>query len=162
AIGSWTDAVYLSSDSAWSPNDPVLGRVTHSVNVAGGQSYTATLAATLPGIKPGQYRVIVRTDIFREVPEAAATLANNTLASARSLTISAPELHLDTPLASTLSRQQEQLFQINVGPGQTLRVDLQTAAQDAPTELYIRYADVPSGSQYDAVYSNPMGGNQSV
>src|SRR4029077_16715768 len=47
--------------------------------------------------------------------------------------------HLDTRLASTLSRQQEQLFQIDVGPGQTLRVDLQTAAQDAAAELYIRY-----------------------
>jgi hypothetical protein len=48
ATGSWTDAVYLSSDGTWNIDDPLLGYVEHDGGVAAGGSYTGSLTATPP------------------------------------------------------------------------------------------------------------------
>ena len=47
AQGRWTDAVYLSSDTAWDVGDILLGKVDHSGDVAGHSSYGGSLTAGL-------------------------------------------------------------------------------------------------------------------
>src|SRR5262249_20448894 len=137
--GGWSDAGYLSADANWDIHDPLIGRVSHSGALAPGAAYTATLDATLPGVKPGQYRVIVRTDLFDEVSEGPTGEGNNTTASPGALTVSVPELHLGVALDTTLSAGQARLFQVNVGQGQTLQIDLTTAAATASNEVFVRY-----------------------
>lgn len=68
-FGGWTDAVYLSDDNLWDIGDRLLGKLAHSGVLAENDSYTATLEALVPPIKIGQYRVIVRPDIYNEVFE---------------------------------------------------------------------------------------------
>ena len=68
AVGSWQDALYLSTDPTYDASDALLGTLTHTGNVAAGGSYTATLTAAVPGVNPGPYYVIVRTDIRNALP----------------------------------------------------------------------------------------------
>ena len=60
ADGSWYDTLYLSPTPTWNVNDPLLGSVYQTQNLAPGASYTGTLTAPLPGVAPGSYYVIVR------------------------------------------------------------------------------------------------------
>jgi len=65
----WTDAVYLSDDNLWDINDRLLGKVAHDGVLDGNGSYTASLDALVPPVKVGQYRLVVRPDIYNEVFE---------------------------------------------------------------------------------------------
>jgi subtilase family serine protease len=80
AAGTWTDSVYLSTDNVWDINDIPLGRTRRDVaGLAAGTSYSLSLDATLPPAKPGQYRIIVRSDIFNEVYEGSNESNNTTV-----------------------------------------------------------------------------------
>src|SRR5205823_2514521 len=67
AEGTWTDAVYLSDDNVWDIHDRLLGRAVFTGTLMTDQAYTATLDAFVPPTRVGQYRIIVRPDIFNEV-----------------------------------------------------------------------------------------------
>ncbi len=148
AEGSWSDSVYLSADSTWDLGDVLLGKVSHSGDLAVGLTYTAQLTATLPPTRAGAYRIIVRTDIFDEVYEGVDE-RNNTTASGSAVTVSVPELQLGVPLPTTLSPGVERLYKLTVGSGQTLSVALDAADDLSTNELYVRYGDVPSGLAFD-------------
>ncbi len=47
--------------------DAFFGRALHTGTVAAGGSYNSTLTAPLPGVLPGNYRVIVRSDIRKQL-----------------------------------------------------------------------------------------------
>ncbi len=100
ASGTWTDAAYLSPGAIWDYNDPVIGRMAFSGTSCRERTYTATLDANLPLATPGQYRVIVRTDIFDDVFESSYD--NNTTASADVADGRRAGLHLGVPLDTTL------------------------------------------------------------
>ena len=67
------DSIYLSADGIWDINDPLIGRVTHVGDVEGGASYTESLTAALPGVVPGDYQIIIRSDILNRIPETDET-----------------------------------------------------------------------------------------
>ncbi|WP_013334633.1 CARDB domain-containing protein [Gloeothece verrucosa] len=161
AQGTWTDAAYLSTDAIWDINDRPVGRVTHSGTLGTGESYTSTLDATLPPATPGQYRLIVRPDIFNQVYEAEDE-ANNRTASASTLNVTVEELQLGVPLQTTLNTGQERLYQVNVGIGQTLKVKVNSAATTAANEVFVRFNNAPTGIVYDAAYTGLLGPNQSA
>ncbi|HND23400.1 MAG TPA: putative Ig domain-containing protein, partial [Rhodocyclaceae bacterium] len=162
---SWTDAVYLSDDNTWDIGDRLLGKVTHTGVLGQDGSYTASLDALIPPTKPGQYRVIVRPDIYNEVyegPYRSAGEANNFTTSPNVLNVTVNELHLGVYEDTTLSTGQSRLYKLTVGQGQTLKVSLTTGDQDAANEIFIRYGDVPDGFHYDATYDNPLQANQTA
>jgi hypothetical protein len=164
--GSWSDAVYLSKDGTWDLGDRLLGRVAHStggVPLEVGASYEGTLAAPLPPAKADQYRIIVRPDIFNEVyegPPEDPRERNNFGASADAMSVSVPELHLGAPLDTTLSPGELRLYRIAVGANETLRVSLDSSADDAQNELYVRYDALPSGFAFDASSEDPIAADQ--
>ncbi|MCM8597201.1 MAG: putative Ig domain-containing protein, partial [Candidatus Accumulibacter sp.] len=169
AYGRWTDAVYLSADNEWDVNDFLLGKVEHVGDLAGNTSYDGTLRVRLPPVKDGEWRVIVRPDLYNEVFEGsirytAAGLqlppgeANNRSASGGTLRVRVPELEVGKPLASTRGPGDERLYKLAVAGGETLRVRLEAAA--GSNELYLRYGEVPSGYAYDAAYGDPMAADQ--
>ena len=82
---TWTDSVYLSIDPTIDANAVLLGRVSHSGNVAGLSQYTATMTAAVPGLAPGSYRVIVVADSALQVPDT--NRANNTAVSTTELSV---------------------------------------------------------------------------
>ncbi len=165
AIGSWSDAVYLSADSVWDIGDRLLGRKSFSGSLAQGQSYTLSLDAALPPSREGQYRIIVRPDIFNEVFEGVFTSPgerNNFSVSPAALSTEVEEIHLGVPFQATLNTGQEKVYRVSVGQGETLKVTLTSPAQDAANELFLRYGDVPSGFLYDAIYQDQLQANQTT
>ena len=123
ASGSWTDAVYISTSATWDITAKLLGRATFSGSLDPDGSYTLSLTSTIPGLAPGNYRVIVRTNIFNSVYEGADA-ANNTTASAATIAVGVDVLTIGAPLNTTLLPGQERLYQVQVPEGQTLRVTL--------------------------------------
>ena len=173
AIGSWTDAIYLSSDNQWDLSDKLLGKVTHSGGLNASGSYAGSLTAKLPPLKEGSWRVIVRPDLYNEVYEGAISYtetglniapgeANNRLVSGSTMQVSVPEMMVASPLDTTLSSGQERLYKVSVAAGETLRVSLDSTATKGANELFIRYGDIPTGFAFDASYTNPVSPDQEV
>ncbi|WP_346949757.1 putative Ig domain-containing protein, partial [Dyella sp.] len=171
AYGQWTDAIYLSMDNVWGLDDILLGKVTHSGDLAGGASYSGKLTAQLPPLKDGHWRIIVRPDLYNEVYEGGISYgpnglvmapgeANNLTASAATIQTQVPPLAIASPLQTTLSSGDVQLYKVTVAAGQTLRVMLDAMAASGDNELYIRYGDIPTTYAYDAAYSNPSAADQ--
>jgi subtilase family serine protease len=167
ASGSWTDAAYLATGAIWNINDPLIGEVTVSPVSPDGKPglqpdelYTATLDAVLPVALPGQYRVIVRDDIFNDLVQTPDNPRDGT--SQDVMNVTAPALQLGVPLDTTLSSGEDRLYQVTVAQGQTLEVDLTTPATQAANEEFIRFNALPSGTQYDAIYQGPLQPNQTL
>src|SRR5690606_35714972 len=173
ALGRWTDALYLSADNEWDLGDTLLGKVTHVGDLGANGSYTATIKATVPALKDGNWRIIVRPDLYNEVFEGKISYtdtglnlppgeANNRTASGGTLRVTVPTLDVATPLQTTLATDDTLLFKVTVGAGETLKVTLDSLAADGANELYIRYGDIPSGYNYDAAYSLAVSPDQQV
>ncbi|MCC5624358.1 hypothetical protein [Nostoc sp. CHAB 5715] len=135
--------------------------MSHNGNLAKNADYTSTLTANLPPAIPGQYRIIVRPDIFNSVYEAENE-SNNRTTSANPLNVTVEQLQLGVAKETTLSTGQERLFEINLQAGQTLRVNASSAASLAANEVFVRFGQAPTSIVYDAAYTGVLGPNQSV
>ena len=71
-------------------------------------------------------------------------------------------LQLGVQLDANLDTSQERLYRIDVPAGATLRVDLNSTANTAANEMFIRYNDVPTPAVFDAAYTGPLAPNQTV
>ncbi len=160
ANGSWYDALYLSPTPTWSISDPLLQQVPETQNLAPGGSYTQNVTAPLPGVAPGSYYVILRTNILDSFPEQ--NLSNNVSASLTQTAIDAPALTLGTPTNGTLNQSQAAYYKVVVGAGQTLQVTLTGQDATAGNELYVSYGTMPTRSQYDYRYSQPFEADQQI
>jgi RHS repeat-associated protein len=162
ANGSWVDALYLSPTQTFEVTDPLLGHVYQTQDVASGGSYTGTLSAPLPGVAPGSYYVILRTNILDSYPEL--TLANNLSASLTQTAIDAPALTLGTAATGSLSAGQSAYYKVVVDAGQTLQFALATDQQHqtAANELYVSFGTMPTRSQANYRYSQAFAANQQI
>ena len=152
--GSWTDALYLSKDGVWSLNDPLIAQVEHTGGIAAGGTYMGSVTAALPGVVPGGYQVIVRTNILSQ-----STGTNATGASGTNIAVSVPTLTFGTPAGGTLTTGQSAYYQFKVGAGETVDI---AAASNNPlsiNNLYVRFGDLPTLGQYDATSLNPSVAN---
>ncbi len=161
ATGPWTDAVYFSPTTTWSINDPFVGTVEFSGTLAPGQSYTQTLTAKIPPLTPGEYYVIVRTDIFNQVFEGTFT-PDKTSASNSVIDLSAVSLVLGVPYAATLNSNEEELYQVSVQPGQTMEVTAKPADSDATLQLFVSATGAPTTTVFDASSNGALGGVQTA
>lgn len=151
ASGSWTDSVYLSSDSVLDASDQLVGRVLHTGDLAAGQTYQGTLMAPLPGVKEGQYHIIVLTDSRLEI--ADANRANNTGLA----TVDVGLMGLTPPdtIVGTIADGQSIYIRVTTPLGLEAMVNIAAqfgAAHEA--ELYFRHGDVPDRSTFDAMASD--------
>ncbi len=158
ASGTWTDAAYLSPNAIWNYTDPVIGQISYSGTLQPGQSYTQTLDANLPGATPGQYRVIIRTNIFVDIPVVEPL--DNATASPSVLSVTVPALQLGVPVNTTLDTGENRLYEVTVPQGDTLRVDVTSTNNNAANELFLRYNELPTSSTYDAAYQGALQANQ--
>jgi hypothetical protein len=164
AVGQWTDAVYLSKDTTWDSNDAVIGRVDHIGDLAVNATYNGTLEAALPAVLPGEYYVIVRTDVRNFVRENDET--NNAGASSAKVKLDVPELTLGVAQSATLSFGQERYYKVNAPANETLRFTLDGNRDNKPqqpaNELYARFGLLPSRSAYDFLFHRPYEPNQEI
>lgn len=153
AVGSWTDALFLSADATWDLRDELIARVEHQGDVPAGGGYTNIVTAPLPGVAPGRYYVIVRSDIRNRVPEPDEQ--NNFAASLEQVTTDIPELAPGIPAAGTLSEGQAAFYKLPTRPGETLEILLDGAAPAGFNELYIRFGAPPNRTQFDWIHETP-------
>ncbi len=160
ASGRWSDAVYLSEDNEWDIGDRLLGRVQFNGEVTPGQTYNQTLNTTLPPVLPGSYRIIVRPDIYNQIYEAENEV-NNQTTSLDPFDVKVEELFVGVPLETTLNTGQSRLYQIQLEPGQTLKVTVDSANDESANELFVRYGQVPTQTNYDG-FGGELAADQSV
>jgi CARDB len=165
AQGTWSDAVYLSEDAFWDINDRLLGHASFTGVLGKDGTYTSSITAVVPPSKAAQYRLIVRSDIFKDVyegPSNSPEERNNATASVGTLSIGVDEIHLGVPFATTLSSGETRVYRVTVPENETLKVNLFGLDQSASNELFLRYGDVPTGFQFDAIYQDQLQANQTA
>ena len=161
AFGNWFDSIYISADEQWDVNDALLGRFEHIGNVPGHTSYSGRVSqALLVGLVPGDYHVIIRSDILNHITEINEE--NNIGASLDQVAIEMAVLELETADTGMLIRGFPIYYRMNVGSGETIRVRLESEWDDAINELYIRYGELPTRSQFDFYFRNAFAADQDV
>jgi hypothetical protein len=160
AFGAWDDTIYLSKDGTWDIGDIVLGKFHHVGDVAAGGEYTGLLTAALPGVDPGSYQIIIRTDIRNQILETNE--ANNIGASLDSVSIDAPELTLGVPTQAVLSQGKSAYYKVTVEAGQTLRLHTKANNSSTSAEMYVSFGAPPSRSTYDLRYPNAFDNEQEI
>jgi subtilase family serine protease len=148
ARGTWNDSLYLSADPHWDLGDQLFATVTHRGDVPGGSSYTETAEGPLPGVAPGEYHLIVRSDIRGSIPELDES--NNIAASLDQVEMDVAVLVLGEAATGSLSAGRSVYYQTAVTAGETLLISLDSASEVAVNELYVRFEpSVPSRNDYD-------------
>ncbi|TAK36246.1 MAG: hypothetical protein EPO21_03325, partial [Chloroflexota bacterium] len=104
AVPSWIDRVYLSTDNTLSADDPQIGSLAHAAILADGDTYTASVNATLPNVSSGSYYAILSVDADARLPESNDS--NNTAVG--TIMIGAPDLtptNLTSPANGVMGQQ---------------------------------------------------------
>ncbi|WP_342364198.1 CARDB domain-containing protein [Terrarubrum flagellatum] len=160
AVGSWYDSLYLSSDDAWDIGDRLIGRVLHTGGVGANSSYTETLHGVLPGVIPGDYHVIVRTDIRNLLPETVET--NNITGSLNAADIDVPRLTLGDLASGVIPQGGGSYYKLDLEAGQTVRITLDGADAGSGNELYVRFNAMAGRGVYDFSSATPFEEDQSL
>ena len=108
---------------------------------------------------PGQYYVVLRTNILDSFPES--NLTNNLSASLTQTSVDAPTLTPGVPATGSLAGGQSAYYKVNATAGQTFQLALSTTASADFNELYVSYGTMPTRSKYDFRYQSP-GANQQI
>ncbi|MFN0052759.1 MAG: CARDB domain-containing protein [Planctomycetales bacterium] len=160
ANGSWSDALFLSADSRWDLDDPLFGRVSHVGGVPMGSSYSESLTAPMPGVLPGNYQVIVRSDIRNQLVESNET--NNLAASLDGFAVDVAQLTLGVPNSGFLEQNGAAYYQVAVKTGDTLLIEYASDASEGFTEFYASFGTLPSRSHADFSAIDPFRQDQRI
>ena len=159
ATGSWTDSVYLSTQTTLNSSSVLLGRVQHTGGVAANGQYSETLTAPVPGLAPDNYYVVVLADSLGLVPELNRT--NTELASTNPVQVTLPTLTLGSPVSGTIGDGQDLYYQVTLAAGQDVAISAGLAALQGG-ELYVGYQTVPTTSTYETSSTSPTQTTQQV
>ena len=170
-LGSWSDRLYLSTDDAYSLDDIPLAVRSHSTFlgdgfIPAGGSETYFAGGRLTAAVPGDYYVVLRTDVYNAVNEVSEL--NNFGASLTSFTLSVPTLDLADGDDSFNVRSftfygapaHTEFFAFNTQEGQTIALDGQWNFIDfdpldpdfrrsSRTTVYVAHDRIPSPFDYD-------------
>ncbi|MUH00351.1 hypothetical protein F7734_52020 [Scytonema sp. UIC 10036] len=165
AQGIWHDSIYLSADDKWDINDTFFGRSQAPVNYVASPGneysyYDNSITAPLPGVVRGDYHVIVKSDIRNAIVENDEN--NNIGGSLEKVSIDVESLQLGVSKTGTLFQKQSAYYKIDVAQGETLQVTFDSLADNAFNELYIRYGEVPSQTEFDYGFENVSADQQIV
>jgi len=129
------------------PADLVVGVITVPANASPGVNATIT------------YTVDNR-DIRNQIPESDET--NNIAASLDRAAVDAQSLELGVPGLGTLSRGQSLYYKVQVPAGETLLVTFDSGAEEAFTELYVSFEQMPNRTRSDFAAIEPFQPDQRV
>ena len=154
ATGSWWDYVYLSRDQTWDLDDVVAARVFYDTAAHGvlqpGETYTQTVTASMPGVLPGDYHVIVRSNILRTLAES--TYSDNVLASSTDALLSLPSLISGEPQTSNVNHRDALYYRYDATAeeaGGSLLLRFGTSNVSVVNELYASFGTLPTPSRHD-------------
>ena len=163
AVGSIENAFYVSRDSAYQETDPLVSIQSQFINLAphasqvikGTVSVERTLkldtqgnvTATLPGVAPGLYYAIVRTNTRNTVRELA--LDNNLALSASPTQVDVEELVLGVPRSAIGVTGSSRYYRLATSADADVQLTLSSDQPDATNELYLAFDRVPRPGDFD-------------
>ena len=148
AFGEWMDAVYLSTDKTWSSDDELLGRVAHAGGLPARGTYSSNWEGDLPGVEPGKYYVIVRTDVRNKVRESDEK--NNARNSLTQLTATVKTIPSGVWSDTQLDFLRTKYVRTATKAGDTLQWDIQDSLPDAWNDLFAKVNKVARPFNYEA------------
>src|SRR5207244_2792650 len=145
----WVDGVYLSRDNLWDIGDTLLATVAHTGGLAANATYSGLSTPAMPGVLPGNYRILVRADVANQEKEGTGE-TNNVIATAL-LPLAVRPLPADgTSLSGTVTpADPSDYYVVHLDAGEELRVRLDAQSSSLSPELYVRYAAIPTRLAYD-------------
>ncbi len=162
-VGGWKDALYLSTDPFWDLDDTRIGTFQSSTGLSGplapGGTLQSSAVAAIPGVMPGDYFVLLRTDVYNNVLETDES--NNCCGFSMSpvrvgaipLALSEPEQPM--PFEGTLQQGQGRYFELVTPSDESVNITLDHDSPTAWTELYVKFGSVPSPADFDFRFENP-------
>lgn len=163
AQGWMRDNLYLSRDTIWEVTDPLIGSVNSQINIQSQFNLQRSLSFVMPGLTPGDYFFIVRTDVNNNIFETNET--NNTAASQNPIFIDLPELPLEVLLEDTLFNLADKHYRISVPDsliGESIITYLTGDSLNGVNELYVSHNRISSRISYDFIHGSPYKANQEV
>jgi subtilase family serine protease len=168
AKGSLTDAVYASANTTWDAADALLGTVDNYIDILPGgvqkkivrvhcaaigqEDFAGSVDGEVPGLLPGPYHFIVRTDIKDNIVESND--ANNAYASSSVTYVRTQHLNRNTAKTLFIKKDQSKYYSFTAGAGEDILVQLNGGTQEGLNEMFVRYADLPGRGNYDYLYQN--------
>lgn len=157
-VGSWTDAAFLSADDSWDIHDPFLGQVSVSQSLAPRSQVVSTLTLTTegfqraldavgPGVTPGAYFVVVRTDIGNNIRELSD--ANNTTITTAGTDFAVRDLPLHTTVVNELASGEEAFYRVVLSGNEDVRVRAGGTPSGDVYSLLLGRDSVPSRIHFD-------------
>lgn len=163
ATGYIKDIIYISSDSTWNFTDPKFGIRDNHVYIAPQMSQSSSVTSQVPGLTPGDYYVLVQTNVLNNIPEV--NMGNNTGISATKMTVTVPPLLLGIEKPDVLTDNIARYYEINIGEfqaGETMIVSLQGDSIAGMNELYLNFSSIPSRTEHTFSATEPFKGNQEL
>ena len=150
SVGRIRNAVYLSTDAAWSSDDIMLGYANTDINIIPNDQQPCSLSGMLTSVPEGSYYVIVKVNILNALNETS--YENNICVSMLTMEVGYPILAIGEQVDRNLATNQYIYYKLQVGPeyeGQTLSCSLITTEQQVANGLYLSHETVPTLAQYD-------------
>lgn len=147
ASGRWEDTLFLSTDQVWDIDDTPLGKVTVEQSLGPWESYDGTLTAQIPGVLPGNYFIILRSDIRNSIPESDE--GNNFGVALHTVQIDMVELTVNAAYTNSFYTGKDDFYKVLMPSNTTLFLTLSSAITNASTEMFTRFGAVPDRTRYD-------------
>ncbi len=155
--GRWLDGVFVSEDEVWGLEDPAVGTVQQSGSVGPGgeqhfaarfavEEFLGALESLTPGVLPGTYHIVVRTDLHNEIFESDVT--NNTGVSVAEVQVDVRELGIGGTLDDDVVAYGRRYFVVDPGPTDDVRLDFEVSSGSA-VEVFTRNGFVPDRLRFD-------------
>ena len=171
AQGLMRDALFLSADEAWDLDDRMLGVVEREIDIAPGGALSAAakvdvgvayrsdpqgeLTEIVPGVDPGDYFIVVRTDAANTIREIDD--ANNARSSTGTVNVDVPVLTPGVPESVSMRTGQTRYYRLDVGANKDVRLTLTSDDPDAANQLYVGFGRTPNpGGEADFSADEPF------
>lgn len=178
ARSRWTDAVYLSQDDQWDTGDTYVGAANPigSTSLAAGETVTRAANFIVPAMPEGEWYVLVRANVHRDIIESDGTNNVGACAAANRLDLAVPQLHIETDPGDTdhdgisdtdtataaMAVGGDYYYRVDVEPGEDLEVTLSCADRAAVTELFVRYGEMATPVTADYIFPNLLQPDQRI
>ncbi len=163
AAGWMKDNIYLSQDTSWEVTDLLIGSVFSQINIQPLFELNRSITFPLPGLTPGHYHVIVRTDVSNNINETSET--NNQNATQNTLFIDVPDLPFEVLTNDTLFNMTDIHYRIIVPDsliGESMITFLTGDSAHGVNELYLTHNQISSRISFDYMHTTPYQANQEV
>jgi len=148
-LGSWTDAVYLSTDDQWDIDDKLLATVDHTGGLLTGVAYSGSAAAVVPGVLPGDYYIIVRADLYNQEKEGGDE--GNNIVAIGSIPLDVRALVADGSATTGLLTRTDRFdyYALHAEANSNVSIELSGLSSSSKAELFISYETPPTRLSYD-------------